>query len=85
MATHSSLPAAPTGGNPFLRVVAAISTVAGWTSAAMIVAAVAMGAVVGLITGRTLERLRRQPWGTAAHQRRSRPVPGCRASLLPSG
>ncbi|TCO70814.1 TRAP transporter small permease [Rhodovulum euryhalinum] len=34
--------AAPTGGHPFLRAVAAISTVAGWCSAAMIVAAVAI-------------------------------------------
>lgn len=33
---------AQTGGNPFLRAVAALSTLAGWTSAAMIVAAVAI-------------------------------------------
>ncbi|MFD1341236.1 TRAP transporter small permease [Litorisediminicola beolgyonensis] len=33
---------ARTGGNPFLRTVAAISTVAGWCSAAMIVIAVAI-------------------------------------------
>ncbi len=40
MATISNTPVAPTGNDPFLRVVAAISTVAGWLSAAMIVAAV---------------------------------------------
>lgn len=33
---------APTGNNPFLRAVAAISTLAGWVSAGMIVAAVAI-------------------------------------------
>ena len=33
---------APTGGHPFLRTVAAISTFAGWCSAAMIVVAVAL-------------------------------------------
>ncbi|APX88834.1 C4-dicarboxylate ABC transporter substrate-binding protein [Brevirhabdus pacifica] len=33
---------ARTGGNPFLKAVAALSTLAGWTSAAMIVAAVAI-------------------------------------------
>lgn len=33
---------APTGDNPFLRAVAALSTIAGWASAAMIVAAVAI-------------------------------------------
>lgn len=42
MATHSTAPVAQTGGNPFLRLVAAISTVAGWASASMIVAAVAI-------------------------------------------
>lgn len=42
MATHSTVPVAQTGGNPFLRTVAAISTVAGWASASMIVAAVAI-------------------------------------------
>ncbi len=40
MATHSSASVARTGGNPVLRAVAALSTVAGWVSAAMIVAAV---------------------------------------------
>ncbi|PWR02614.1 C4-dicarboxylate ABC transporter substrate-binding protein [Meridianimarinicoccus roseus] len=40
MATHSSATVARTGGNPFLRAVAAVSTVAGWCAAAMIVAAV---------------------------------------------
>ncbi|SDD44452.1 TRAP transporter small permease subunit [Ruegeria marina] len=40
MSGHSSAAAAQTGSNPFLRAVAAISTVAGWCSAAMIVAAV---------------------------------------------
>ncbi len=38
-ATYSK---AQTGGNPFLRAVAALSTLAGWASAAMIVAAVAI-------------------------------------------
>ena len=42
MAGHSSAAAAQTGGNPFLRFVAAISTLAGWCSAGMIVAAVAI-------------------------------------------
>ena len=40
MAGQSSAAVAQVGNNPFLRVVAAISTVAGWCSAAMIVAAV---------------------------------------------
>lgn len=40
MATHSSAHAAVTGNNMFLRVVAAISTFAGWCAAAMIIAAV---------------------------------------------
>jgi len=40
MAGHSSAVASHTGGNPFLRFVAALSTIAGWCSAAMIVAAV---------------------------------------------
>jgi len=40
MATESSAAIAQTGGNPFLRLVAAISTVAGWLSAGMIVSAV---------------------------------------------
>jgi TRAP-type C4-dicarboxylate transport system permease small subunit len=40
MSGQSSAAAARTGGNPFLRAVAAISTVAGWCSAAMIVVAV---------------------------------------------
>ncbi|MEO1140009.1 MAG: TRAP transporter small permease [Pseudomonadota bacterium] len=40
MAGQSSASVAPVGDNPFLRGVAAISTVAGWCSAAMIVAAV---------------------------------------------
>lgn len=40
MASESAAIVAQTGGNPFLRAVAAISTVAGWCSAAMIVAAV---------------------------------------------
>lgn len=40
MSGQVSAAAAPTGGNPFLRAVAAISTVAGWASAAMVVAAV---------------------------------------------
>lgn len=40
MAVQSSATIAHAGNNPFLRTVAAISTVAGWCSAAMIVAAV---------------------------------------------
>ena len=40
MAGQSSAVVARTGENPFLRFVAALSTVAGWCSAAMIVAAV---------------------------------------------
>lgn len=40
MAGQSNAAVAPIGNNPFLRFVAAISTVAGWCSAAMIVAAV---------------------------------------------
>lgn len=40
MAGQSSVPMAQTGGNPFLRLVAALSTLAGWCSATMIVAAV---------------------------------------------
>ncbi len=42
MAGHSSAVASHTGNNPFLRVVAALSTLAGWCSAGMIVAAVAI-------------------------------------------
>jgi TRAP-type C4-dicarboxylate transport system permease small subunit len=42
MAGHSSAAVARAGNNPFLRAVAAISTVAGWASAGMIVAAVAI-------------------------------------------
>ncbi|OJJ09273.1 MULTISPECIES: TRAP transporter small permease [unclassified Roseibium] len=42
MAGHSSAAVARAGNNPFLRAVAGISTVAGWCSAAMIVAAVAI-------------------------------------------
>ena len=42
MAGHSSAATAHAGNNPFLRAVAAISTLAGWISAAMIVAAVAI-------------------------------------------
>jgi TRAP-type C4-dicarboxylate transport system permease small subunit len=42
MATISSARVAATGNNPFLRLVAALSTVAGWVSAAMIVASVAI-------------------------------------------
>ncbi len=42
MAGQSSAAVAQTGHNIFLRTVAAISTVAGWCSAAMIVAAVAI-------------------------------------------
>ncbi len=40
MAGQSSAAAAQTGNNPFLRLVAAISTLAGWCSAGMIVLAV---------------------------------------------
>lgn len=40
MAGQSTAVASRTGDNPFLRIVAALSTVAGWCSAAMIVAAV---------------------------------------------
>jgi TRAP-type C4-dicarboxylate transport system permease small subunit len=42
MAGQSSAAAAQTGNNPFLRGVAAISTLAGWCSAGMIVVAVAI-------------------------------------------
>jgi TRAP-type C4-dicarboxylate transport system permease small subunit len=42
MAGQSSAVASQTGDNLFLRIVAALSTVAGWCSAAMIVAAVAI-------------------------------------------
>ena len=42
MAGQSSAVASHTGNNPFLRVVAALSTLAGWCSAGMIVAAVAI-------------------------------------------
>ena len=42
MAGQSSAAEARTGDNPFLRLVAALSTLAGWSSAAMIVAAVAI-------------------------------------------
>ena len=42
MAGHSSAVASHTGNNPFLRFVAALSTLAGWCSAGMIVAAVAI-------------------------------------------
>lgn len=42
MAVQSSARVARTGGNPFLRIVASISTLAGWCSAAMLVAAVAI-------------------------------------------
>ena len=42
MATKSSGRVAATGNNPFLKAVAAISTLAGWCSAAMIVSAVAI-------------------------------------------
>ncbi|RVT81916.1 TRAP transporter small permease [Rhodobacteraceae bacterium CCMM004] len=42
MATTSSSAAARDGGNPFLRAVGWISTLAGWCAAAMIVAAVAI-------------------------------------------
>jgi TRAP-type C4-dicarboxylate transport system permease small subunit len=40
MAGHSTAAVAHAGSNPFLRFVAAVSTVAGWCSAAMIVVAV---------------------------------------------
>lgn len=42
MAGQSSAVVARTGNNPFLRAVAALSTLAGWCSSAMIVAAVAI-------------------------------------------
>jgi TRAP-type C4-dicarboxylate transport system permease small subunit len=42
MAAHGSAAVAQTGGNRFLKSVAALSTFAGWTSAAMIVLAVAI-------------------------------------------
>jgi len=42
MSGQTSVPVAKTGDNPFLKAVAAISTVAGWISASMIVAAVAI-------------------------------------------
>ncbi len=42
MAGQSTGAVAQTGNNPFLRLVAALSTLAGWCSAAMIVAAVAI-------------------------------------------
>jgi len=42
MAGQSSAASSRTGNNPFLRAVAALSTLAGWCSAAMIVAAVAI-------------------------------------------
>lgn len=42
MAGHSSAADTQVGNHPFLRFVAALSTVAGWCSAAMIVAAVAI-------------------------------------------
>lgn len=42
MASQSTAAIAHTGENPFLRIVAAISTFAGWCSAGMIVAAVAV-------------------------------------------
>jgi TRAP-type C4-dicarboxylate transport system permease small subunit len=42
MAVQSSAAAAKTGNNPFLKAVAVLSTLAGWCSAAMIVAAVAI-------------------------------------------
>lgn len=42
MAGQSNAAVANVGDNPFLRIVAALSTVAGWCSAAMIVAAVAI-------------------------------------------
>lgn len=42
MASHSSAAITHTGNNPFLRFVAALSAIAGWCSAGMIVAAVAI-------------------------------------------
>lgn len=42
MAGHSSASVAHAGKNPFLRAVGALSTLAGWCSAAMIMAAVAI-------------------------------------------
>ncbi|MCV0426534.1 MAG: TRAP transporter small permease [Roseibium sp.] len=42
MAGHSTAVVARTGNNPFLRTIASISTLAGWCSAGMIVAAVAI-------------------------------------------
>jgi TRAP-type C4-dicarboxylate transport system permease small subunit len=42
LAGQSSAAIAHTGGNPFLKIVAGLSTLAGWCSAAMIVAAVAI-------------------------------------------
>ncbi len=42
MAVHSSARVAHTGGNPFLRAVASISTLAGWCASAMLVTAVAI-------------------------------------------
>lgn len=42
MSGQSSVVVARTGDNPFLKVVAALSTLAGWASAAMIVCAVAI-------------------------------------------
>lgn len=42
MVSHSSAVTAHTGGNPFLRFIAALSTLAGWCSAAMIMSAVAI-------------------------------------------
>ena len=42
MAGHSNAAVAHVGNNPFLRFVAALSTLAGWCSAGMIVAAVAI-------------------------------------------
>ena len=42
MVGQTSIITAQAGNNPFLRFVAAISTLAGWCSAAMIVAAVAI-------------------------------------------
>lgn len=42
MAAPTDAKIAPTGGHPFLRAVAALSTLAGWCAAAMIVAAVAI-------------------------------------------
>ncbi len=42
MAGNLNTSVAQTGGNPFLRFVAAVSTLAGWMSAGMIVAAVAI-------------------------------------------